>query len=472
MQGPAIDLKLRLALRVAAISALCCVTAVAYALFAADRDARVRADRTADVVAKDLALQQDQLHWIRVAPERFPDLQRVAAAVAGPGLCIGYRAPGGDIVQRLCSGAAPGDVGAPELFAGLYRRLFDTRLELARPVLFRGSAQGEAVVWLDYQVLIAQSWRETSRLLVVMSCALLGLCILAYAALASALRPTRLIRAGLERLAAGDLSTRLPPFDLAELSAVAGVFNHLAATIETTLAERDALTRRLISVQDEERQHLARELHDEFGQCLAGIGALAASAGQTAARDCPMLLPECQSISRTSAHMMAALRGALLQLRPPDVEELGLAASLESLISGWNSRSGERTRFSIELSGEFDALPTDFAASLYRVAQESVTNAAKHAQASRVIVRLCMHEAAAGADQRAHVELSVDDDGKGGADHASVKPGMGLLGMRERIAALGGRLSFETTGRSGLMLRAQIPVPPISNHPGEMSEAA
>src|SRR5258708_26763243 len=180
-----------------------------------------------------------------------------------------------------------------------------------------------------------------------MAVAMVGLCVLVYAALADALPPARAIRAGLERLAAGDLSARLPSFDLAELSAVGNVFNQLAGRRETTLEERKALTQRLIVVQDEERQHLARELHDEFGQCLAAISAVAASAGQTARQECPALLSECQSIARTAAHMMDALRGALLRLRPPDIDELGLAASLEGLVAGWNRRGGD-TRFSIE----------------------------------------------------------------------------------------------------------------------------
>jgi signal transduction histidine kinase len=290
-----------------------------------------------------------------------------------------------------------------------------------------------------------------------MAGALVGLCVLVYATLADALRPTRAIRTGLERLAAGDLSARLPPFDLAELSAVGNVFNHLAGGLQTTISERNALTRRLIAVQDEERQHLARELHDEFGQCLAAISAVAASAGQTAQQECPALMPECQSIAGTAAHMMEALRGTLLRLRPPDVDELGVAASLEGLVAGWNTRSRGRTRFSIELSGEFGALPRDFAASLYRIAQEAITNAAKHAQASRVTLHLRMREATA-ADHRAHIEITVDDDGQAGGD-LTLKSGMGLLGMRERITALGGRLSLDTSRPCGLVLCAQIPVP-------------
>jgi hypothetical protein len=98
---------------------------------------------------------------------------------------------------------------------------------------------------------------------------------------------------GLERLAANDLSVRLPDFDLAELSRINDVFNHFANCLEFTLAERNELAKRLIAVQDEERQTLARELHDEFGQCLAAISAMAAAIGQTAQVDCPALMPEC-----------------------------------------------------------------------------------------------------------------------------------------------------------------------------------
>jgi signal transduction histidine kinase len=464
-----VDLKLRLSLRVAALAALCFAGSAVYALFETDRAARERADSIAELVARDLALQQNQRSWIRRAPIQFPDLQRVAAALMAPGLCIAYRAQNGEIVQRLCSGVAPDDTAAPRLFADLYQRIFDAGRESTRPVGFGKETYGAAVASIDRQSLIAQSWRETSRLAVIMAGALVGLCVLVYAALARALRPTQAIRAGLERLAAGDLSARLPPFDLAELSAVGNVFNHLAGSLQTTLSERNALTRRLIVVQDEERQHLARELHDEFGQCLAAISAVAASAGQTAQQQCPALLPECHSIARTAAHMMDALRGALLRLRPPDVDELGLAASLEGLVAGWNTRSGGRTRFSIELSGDFAGLPRDFAANLYRIAQEAITNAAKHAQASRVTLHLRTQKPT-GADHRAHIEIAVDDDGQAGGD-LTLKSGMGLLGMRERIAALGGRLTLNTTCPSGLVLFAQIPVPPAAARTSETRDA-
>jgi signal transduction histidine kinase len=207
------------------------------------------------------------------------------------------------------------------------------------------------------------------------------------------------------------------------------------------VAERNALTHRLISVQDEERKRLARELHDEFGQNLTAIRALAASAGRTA---------ECDSIARISTSMMEMLRGTLFRLRPPDVEELGLTASLEGLVSGWNGRSRGRPRFEIALEGPLDHLPVGTGSDLYRIAQEAITNAARHANATRITLRLAI--------TGTEIALGVEDDGQA-RDDAAVTPGMGLLGMRERVAMLGGRLSI-ASGASGTVLRATIPVAP------------
>jgi signal transduction histidine kinase len=315
-------------------------------------------------------------------------------------------------------------------------------------VLIAGTARGMAVATFDAATQIGQSWREASRLLSIMAFALAGLCLSVYAALARALRPTRAIGAGLQQLAANDLSARLPRFDLAELSDISGVFNTLAQRLQTTLAERNALTRKLIAVQDEERRHLARELHDEFGQSLTAIAAQAAAAAHTAERECPPLLEECRGISRTTAGLMASLRGALVRLRPPDVEELGLALSLESLVASWNGIEKGRTRFDIAIIGKVDDLPPSVCASLYRIAQEAITNAAKHARASRVQLRL---EAG-----QPDIVLSVEDDGESICDLPR-KAGLGLLGMQERVASLAGTLRFERQETAGTRLVARIP---------------
>jgi signal transduction histidine kinase len=452
-----IDLKLRLALRVAALAAVCFLAVAAYALFDSDRAVRAKASRIAETVAKDIALQQAETQWYSLSSNVTPDLQRVATPLMEPGLCIAYRDQTGAFRQGICSGTLADETAAPVTFAALYRAIFQPGQPTSTPLFIAGKPQGMAVATFDPATQIGQSWRDASRLLSITAFALAGLCLAVYAALARALRPTYAIHDGLAQLAANDLSARLPKFDLAELSAISDVFNRLAERLEVTLAERNALTRRLIEVQDEERRHLARELHDEFGQSLAAIAAQAASAAHTAERECPALLGECQGISRTTAGMMETLRGALVRLRPPDVAEFGLTLSLESLVASWNSFEKGRTRFDIAVIGAVDDLPPDVCASLYRIAQEAITNAAKHAQARHV--RLCLE---VGSND---IVLSVEDDGEAtpsaaGADITKsgvMKAGLGLLGMQERIVSLGGTLRFERLAAGGTRLVATIP---------------
>jgi signal transduction histidine kinase len=448
-RGRAIDLKLRLALRVAAVAAICFLAVAAYALFDSDRLARAKVSRIAEIVAKDISLQQAQAQWYSISSDRAPDLQRIAAPLMEPGLCVAYQDKAGAFRQGVCNGILGDEVAAPDSYAALYRAIFHPGEPVSKPLLIGGETQGIATAMLDPAAQIGESWRETSRLLSVMAFTLAGLCLAVYAALARALRPTHTIRSGLKQLAANDLSARLPKFDLAELSAISDVFNTLAQKLEAALAERNALTRQLIAVQDEERRHLARELHDEFGQSLTAIAAQAAAAAHTAERDCPPLHEECRGILRTTSGMMSALRGALIRLRPPDVEELGLALSLESLVASWNGFEKDRTRFDIAIVGQVDDLPQSVCVSLYRIAQEAITNAAKHAHARHVRLRI---EA-----RQADIILSVEDDGEAMSGNPPPKAGMGLLGMQERVASLGGTLRFERRAEGGARLVATIP---------------
>jgi signal transduction histidine kinase len=458
------DLKYRLTLWIAAVSAICFAAISAVVLWDIDRSVRAELNDIADITARTLQLQLGKTHWVNNPPSTFPDVDSIASSVMRPGLCIAYRAGNGQTVQQFCGGAqTQGD--PPRIFAIFHRTIFDHGRETARPVRLGDKQMGEAVAWIDPSVLTADAWRELSRLLPILAGAFVLLCVLAYAALARALRPTRLIRAGLERIAAGDLTARLPPFDLAELSAIRYAFNQLAENLAAAIGERNELTRRLIALQDDERRYLARELHDEFGQSLAAIRALASAAGQSAAKACPELSSECDSIGRTATDMMTTLRGALFRLRPPDLDELGLAASLEGLVSGWSRRQGGRTHFEIKLAGPVDSLPDAVGLNLYRIAQEALTNAARHADATQVLLQLTLRDAgdACSGQAATAIELTIEDDGAA-CDQAG-KPGMGLLGIRERVAALGGQLNFETRPSRGSRLQVAIPLAASRNPP-------
>ena len=320
---------------------------------------------------------------------------------------------------------------------------------MTKPLVVNGEVWGTAFATLDPATEIGRSWREARRLLSVTALALGGLCLAVYAALARALRPTHAIRSGLERLAANDLSARLPSFDLAELSAVSDVFNALAQKLEATLAERSALTRKLIAVQDDERRRLARELHDEFGQSLTAIAAQAAAAAISAELGVSRRLGRVpQHLAHDSGNDGDAARSAGAPA-PARCRGTGAGSEPESLVASWNGFEKGRMRFEIAIEGNPDDLPPSVCANLYRVAQEAITNSAKHAQARCVRLRL---EA-----RRADIVLSVEDDGETAYGAPAQKAGMGLLGMQERVVSLRGTLRFERRASGGARLVATIP---------------
>ncbi|MGY4488773.1 hypothetical protein ACVWWR_007964 [Bradyrhizobium sp. LM3.2] len=145
-------------------------------------------------MAKTLELQQGKIQWVASPRSDFPNLDPVSAYVMTPGLCLAFRGTSGDILQRFCSGAPVPASPPPQVFAAFYRGLFDPGREAARPVIVRGAKLGEAVVSVEPAVQTAEAWHEAGRLMLALAIALPLLCALVYAALARALRPTRMIR--------------------------------------------------------------------------------------------------------------------------------------------------------------------------------------------------------------------------------------------------------------------------------------
>jgi two-component system sensor histidine kinase UhpB len=254
------------------------------------------------------------------------------------------------------------------------------------------------------------------------------------------LAPFRIILRGIERLRRGDFSTRQPRLAVAEFDALAEALNETAAALQDARAARTELTRRLFTVQESERRMLARELHDEFGQCLTATRALAAAiaqSGETTAQDGVR-------IAEISGQMMDNLRAELSRLRPPDLDELGLGPALERLVAGWRSRM-PGVRFTLRFRGDLDAVPDALALSLYRIAQECLTNAIRHGAPKTVGLAVEVDEA---------ITLTTTDDGSAGADPSG--DGYGLLGIRERVDALGGRFTLAPTDR-GMCATAVVP---------------
>jgi signal transduction histidine kinase len=197
----------------------------------------------------------------------------------------------------------------------------------------------------------------------------------------------------------------------------------------------------------EERQRLARELHDSVTQALYGISLYAEAAGRALADgDTGPVATNLQEIGETTRQALAETRLLLFELRPPLLEEQGLAAALRARLQAVEARAGLETAFDCHGEGR---LALDKEQELYRLAQEALNNVLKHAHASRVEVRLDLASNPA--------MLEVCDDGAGFDPALGGGGGFGLPGMRERAERLGGTLQIESAPGAGTRVRVEVP---------------
>lgn len=291
--------------------------------------------------------------------------------------------------------------------------------------------------------------------LLAVSVMILFLSFFVYRPVRNALAPSTAILQTLRRMEQGDLEARMPTFALIELNRIGEGFNHLADRLQNTIHNQRRLAHRLLSAREEERQYLARELHDEFGQYLASLNAEAAFARELADEGVPALRPCADAIGHTASHMMEALQQILHHLRPIGLEEFGLRRSLQQLVDGWNQRGRDDTVFVLKAGEGLDDLPDNINVSIYRIVQESITNAVRHGQPGLVTVTI--GRSAAG------LTLEISDDGQGSPapeNRGDTKKsgGFGLLGMEERALALGGSLEIHPADGTGTIVSVRLPL--------------
>ena len=156
---------------------------------------------------------------------------------------------------------------------------------------------------------------------------------------------------------------------------------------------------------------------------------------------------------------MRSLRTTLRTLRPPEIDDFGLAASLSALVMDHQQRSAGKLRISFEVEDDMSDLPATAAAHVYRIVQEGLTNIGKHANAAqaRVFMGFRREPGEQATPRRRWLELTIEDDGRGAANRREEGEGFGLIGMRERVMALGGQLNISDLGDRGFKLHALIP---------------
>ena len=209
------------------------------------------------------------------------------------------------------------------------------------------------------------------------------------------------------------------------------------------------LLSRLITGQEDERQRIARDLHDHVGQQITALRLRTHHILRNLPAD-HALRNELAELDALSAEIDRDVSRLAWELRPPPLNELGLAGALEHFVRRWSSRHGIDAEF--RTNGHPERLDPQIETCLFRIAQESLHNVLKHSSATRVVITL-------GGD-RSDIVLSIEDNGIGfsrDTHHAGQEGGIGLVGMEERATLAHGMLEIDTAPGRGATIVARIP---------------
>ncbi len=264
------------------------------------------------------------------------------------------------------------------------------------------------------------------------------------------LHPISGLIAGLSRVGSGDYDARVVEEGPAELAMLASGFNRMAARLTAIEAQNLRLHAQLASLQEEERADLARDLHDEIGPSLFAMSITAATIDALAKAGRSGDIPEqVRAIRDVIAGTQRHIKDILGRLRPGCAIELGLGPAVQSLIAFWRTHC-PAIAFAVELSIDETMLSDVFKETFYRIVQEALSNAVRHGRPSRIGIAI---KGGVGG-----TVLEVSDNGAGSP--AAERPGFGLMGMRERVAALAGTISIDgpKTG-SGWRVVVRLPLP-------------
>lgn len=278
------------------------------------------------------------------------------------------------------------------------------------------------------------------------------------------LQPLQPMLKAINKMEHGDLTTRLPNFDLPEFDRIGHSLNRMAEslTAERELEENRQLTALIQSHIEDERRSLARELHDELGQYVTAIKTFAVAIVNKAEKDMPNgaladISSHAQTIVAAANHIYDGMHNIIRQLRPGSLDNLGLSETLKDAVNNLQKQQPD-IHINLALSGKLEALGESLNINIYRIVQEAMNNAIKHAEAKNIEISLSANEAGA-------LQLTIKDDGKGMNIHDVDQTNhFGLLGMRERVQSFGGSFNVDSAlnnqgdaGKTGTTIHIYIP---------------
>jgi signal transduction histidine kinase len=246
-----------------------------------------------------------------------------------------------------------------------------------------------------------------------------------------------------------------------EFKLMVGVAQELGLSVENALLYQEAqeretmladLLHQVVGAQEAERQRIARELHDATGQSLTAIALGLRGVETMLEGDQPVKVEQVEELKSFSTSALGELRQIIADLRPSQLDDLGLAPAIQWYVHEFEKRYAIQTEFVVE--GNRSRLPPEHETVLFRIVQEALTNIAKHANATSASVRLEKYPA--------QIRLTIKDDGRGfdleEALRGKGRTGWGLLGIQERTRLLGGQYEIHSEPQRGTRIQVTVPV--------------
>jgi two-component system sensor histidine kinase UhpB len=325
--------------------------------------------------------------------------------------------------------------GSAAVAPAWFRDLLKVRASaIALPLPPTGFGPGRLVLTPTSDLDTGAFWNEFLALMGVLAATASAGLLMVYMVLGAALRPLTVLADHFRQLGSGVYTGRVAEDGAPELRQLQHGFNRMAGALQAASTRNRQLAEQLVTLQEEERADIARDLHDEIGPHLfavnldAGLIAPLASAGQHEA-----IAERVRGIQGAVRHMQRQVRDLLVRLRPTQATEFGLNVALENLVSFWAARQGDIT---FDLSLPEQDISGSTAEVAYRIVQEGVNNAVRHGKPGQIRIVLAH-------DVPGQLLVCVTDDGTGKATPAAgMGSGLGLIGMRERVEAGGGSLAY------------------------------
>jgi two-component system sensor histidine kinase UhpB len=318
------------------------------------------------------------------------------------------------------------------------------RVDLPLPSSLQG--RGTIRIETDPHNEIAEAWDDVELTLATLGIFCGLVLLLTPLTLGYSLRPLQRLSAAFTRVGAGNYGQRIAERGPSELSRLCRGFNEMQERLSDLEARNRRLQEQFAAVQDEERADLARDLHDEVGPSLFAIGVDATmikrlSEGGTQAE----VAARSMAIREAVEHVQRHIRAMLGRLRPAVLIKVGLRQAVDNLITFWRTRWPEIS-FTALVGDEGIGEPLEEV--IYRIVQESVSNAVRHGKPSRVAITV--------KRDAGDILVTVEDNGQG-FDPAEQKPGHGLAGMEERVCAMSGVLTILPHDDAGVTVSARLP---------------